>query len=88
MGLINWFKDKVIQKLEHDVALLGAQIARIDMVLEQMQSQIVSVRQARYKKQIQEEETPTREQDLQEIIKAFGGLPIELAEKYKNNGMQ
>ena len=91
MGLLNWLKDKSFLKLEHDVKLLEARMEGIDMKMENVISQVRSIRSRGYKQKIDEEEEestgkqPTMK-DLAEIKEAFGGsFPIELIEKYKNN---
>jgi len=81
MGLINWFKDKVIQQLEHDFLLLRAEIEALKMQLETMKGQIIGLRASRYRKADEDNNNV----DIDEIRKAFGGaIPIELRENYGN----
>lgn len=90
MGLINWFKDKVILSIEHDLALLKARMEGFELNIEQMKAQIISVRQKAYRKKEEETDLDSATQtlkDLEEVRRAFGGdLPIELREKYNNYG--
>lgn len=100
MGLINWFKDKIILSLEHDVKLLQADIARLDSELDSMRSSIASVRRQGYKRAKKDDDDEDDDEDsgdgysekqmlkdLAAVRAAFGGeLPIELREKYKNVG--
>lgn len=88
MGLINWFKDKVILSLEHDLALLKARMEGFELNIEQLKAQIISVRQKAYRKKEEfESDTDQVAKDLEEVRRAFGGdLPIELREKYNNYG--
>jgi len=87
MGLINWFKDKVISRIEHDLAILSARMEGFDLQIDQLKAQIASVRQRGYKQRSDPEADQPSEQatakDWEEMIKAFGGVPIELIEKYK-----
>jgi len=83
MGLINWFKDKVVMSMEHDIRLIKAEMQGYQMQIEQLKSQIISLRQKKYQ---QQEENISPQASLDEIQRAFGGqLPIELAEKYKRD---
>lgn len=67
--------------------LLQAEIKGINMELEQLRGQIISVRQSRYKKPKEEDDEGDTLKELAQLKEMFGGsLPIELAEKYKNNG--
>jgi len=89
MGLINWFKDKVILHIEHDLALLSARQDGMDMRVEQLQSQIISIRQKRNNVKPEQEEGISQKDAYDQIVKAFGGdVPIELLEKYKKEQRQ
>lgn len=92
MGLINWFKDKAFRQLEHQVALQDARMEAIELRMQQLKGQIISVRRTKSRDEDDEQrpENPNNQmmKDLEEVRRAFGGdLPIELIEKYKNAGM-
>lgn len=91
MGLLSWIQSKKqIFVLQQQMALLEAYIEGIDLRLENLKNQIISVRQRGYKSKNEASDEPqSSDSDLREIMNAFGGqLPIELAEKYKNNKQQ
>ncbi len=84
LGLINWFKNKVILSLEHDVEMLKVRCDGLDMQIQGLKSQINSVRTMKRRKV--EESGEDEDSDFSEVEKirqAFGGdIPIELVEKY------
>jgi len=96
MGLINWLKDKVILRLEHDVAMLNAKLDGVEMQIETLKSKIQSVATMKRKRIKEDEENDdddsgedargTTSGDMEAIRKAFGGdIPIEFArQNYKN----
>lgn len=84
MGIINWFKDKIILKMEHDIALLYAKMDGLEMQIENLKGQIQSVRTMRRKKLSEEGEEEGENPNLDEIRKAFGGdIPIEFSERMR-----
>jgi len=93
MGLINWFKDKVIITMERDIAMINARLEGFEMRIDDLQNKLISIRQRTYGvKQKQEEEQentgePTAK-EWDEIKNAFGGIPIELIEKYNRGRKQ
>lgn len=92
MGLINWFKDKIIYRMEHDIALMAARMEGFELQIDQLKAQIASVRQRSYKQSEPQPDQSNNEpssKDWDEIRTAFGGsIPIELVEKYKRSGVQ
>jgi len=94
MGLINWLKDKVILRLEHDVAILNAKLEGIEMQIETLKSKIQSVATMKRKRikededddGVLDEQRSTDAGDMEAVRRAFGGdIPIEFTrQNYKN----
>lgn len=47
MGLINWFKDKVILQMEYEIKSLHGSIKSLELSIEALQRQILSLRNYR-----------------------------------------
>lgn len=83
MGLINWLKDKIILKMEHDIAMLNAKIDGVELQIETLKSQIQSVR-AMKRKKLSDDDEESDTDNLEAIKKAFGGdIPIEFTERMR-----
>lgn len=83
MGLINWLKDKIILKMEHDIAMLNAKIDGVELQIETLKSQIQSVR-AMKRKKLSDDDEESDTDNLEAIRKAFGGdIPIEFTERMR-----
>lgn len=83
MGLINWLKDKIILKMEHDIAMLNAKIDGVELQIETLKSQIQSVR-AMKRKKLSDDDEESDTDNLEAIQKAFGGdIPIEFTERMR-----
>lgn len=82
MGIVNWLKDKVVLRLEHDVAMLNTKIEALEMQIETLKSQIATVRAMKRRKLQDDDEEESQTPDIDAIRKAFGGeLPIEFNER-------
>lgn len=93
MGLINWLKDKIILRMEHDIAMLNTNMQGLELQLDQMRGQIASIRSLSRRKAKYEDEEEEKEEKMEKLpqeVRDFMASTIEMqqAQKYKNLGKQ